>query len=304
MSTTASANERGPSTLARSVAHKLSPTIKALVSFSRHKPLGAAGAFIIVCLGLIAIFAPLIAPFDPSEPHIPLINSGPSKELALGGDQLGRDILSRLFYGARISLMVGVASVGIGITVGSLLGVISAHFGGLFDLLMQRIVDGFIAFPAVILGLTIMAVLGSSVTNITIAIIFVLAPGSVRAVRSQALAIKETDYVLAARAIGCGHSRIIIRYLIPNCLAVIMIIATITLGFAIILESSFSFLGVGVPPDVPTWGGMLADATESDIKNAPWLYIFPGIAIALAVFAVNLLGDAMRDVLDPRLRGS
>ena len=220
-----------------------------------ESPWGAAGALVIVAMILIALLAPVIAPFDPAEPHVKLINSGPNKELALGGDQLGRDILSRLFFGARISLLVGVASVGIGITLGSLLGVVSAHFGGTLDLLVQRVVDAFIAFPAIILGLTIMAVLGASVTNITIAIMFVLAPGSVRAVRSQALIIKATDYVLAARAIGCSDLRIILRHLVPNCLAVFMILSTITVGYAIILESSFSFLGVGVPPDVPTWGG-------------------------------------------------
>ena len=287
----------------RGLQKKLAPA-RTLVAFARRKPLGAAGALVIVAMTLIALLAPVIAPFDPAEPHVKLINSGPNKELALGGDQLGRDILSRLFFGARISLLVGVASVGIGITLGSLLGVVSAHFGGTLDLLVQRVVDAFIAFPAIILGLTIMAVLGASVTNITIAIIFVLAPGSVRAVRSQALTIKATDYVLAARAIGCSDLRIILRHLVPNCLAVFMILSTITVGYAIILESSFSFLGVGVPPDVPTWGGMLADAGESDIQNAPWLYIFPGVAIALTVFAINMLGDAMRDVLDPRLRGA
>jgi peptide/nickel transport system permease protein len=275
---------------------------KGVIEFSRRKPLGAAGGVTMAALILVAVLAPLIAPFDPEEAHIELIHSGPSMELALGGDQLGRDILSRLFYGARISLFVGLLSVGIGISLGSLLGVVSAYFGGKFDLIVQRVVDSLLAFPAIILALALMAVLGSSVTNIIIALCIVLAPGSIRTVRSQALSIKEMDYVLAARAIGSSDFRIILRHMVPNCFAIFIILATITLGFAIIVESSLSFLGVGVPPNVPTWGGMLADAAVSDIQTAPWLSIFPGIAISLAVFGVNLLGDAMRDVLDPRLR--
>ena len=167
---------------------------------------------------------------------------------------------------------------------------------------MQRGVDSLLAFPAIILALALMAVLGSSVTNIIIALCIVLAPGSIRTIRSQALSVKEMDYVLAARAIGSSDVRIILRHMVPNCFAIFIILATITLGFAIIVESSLSFLGVGVPPNVSTWGGMLADAAVSDIQTAPWLSIFPGIAISLAVFGVNLLGDAMRDVLDPRLR--
>ena len=284
----------------------LTPTLAAAragLNFAKKKPLGAVGAFVLAAMVIIAIFAPWIAPFDPSEPYVELTFSPPSTEFLLGGDQIGRDILSRLIYGARISLFVGLVSVTIGITLGSLLGVISAYFGGKIDLVVQRLVDAFLAFPAIILGLTLMAVLGSSVTNIIIALCVVLAPGSIRTVRSQALAVKEMDYVLAARAIGASDWGIIFRHMVPNCFAIFIVLGTITLGLAIIVESSLSFLGVGVPPNVPTWGGMLSDAAYTDIGGAPWLSIFPGIALALAVFAINFLGDAMRDVLDPWLRG-
>ena len=191
----------------------------------------------------------------------------------------------------------------IGISLGSLLGVTSAYFGGVLDLLIQRVVDAFIAFPAIILGLAIMAVLGSSLNNVIIALVIVLTPGAVRTLRSQALAIKEMDYILAARAVGCSDWRIILRHMAPNCFAMFIILVTITVGFAIIVESSLSFLGVGVPRDVATWGSMLSEGAQTYLDITPWLAVFPGLAIAITVFSANLVGDALRDVLDPKLRG-
>ena len=281
-------------------------TLSGVVGFSRRKPLGAAGAFIFLCLSLIAIFAPVVSPHDPEavHGHLKVFASPGDSLLPLGGDQLGRDVMSRLFHGARISLYVGVVSILIGITAGSLFGIVSAYWGGAFDLLMQRLVDAFMAFPAIILGLGIVAGLGSSITNVIIAIVFVLTPTSVRTVRSQALAVKEMDYVLAAKAVGAAPWRIILRHILPNCLALFIILATLNLGLAIIVEASLSFLGAGVPPNIATWGGMLAEAGTSYVKTAPWLAVFPGVAIALTVLAVNLFGDALRDVLDPRLRGT
>ena len=278
--------------------------VLAVVDFSKRKPLGAIGGGILTTLILIAILAPVISPFDPEEIHREYLFAPPGGFLPLGGDSVGRDVMSRLFYGARVSLFVGLVSVGIGITGGSLLGVTSAYLGGKFDLIVQRFVDAFIAFPGIILALAIVAVLGSSVTNIIIAIVMVLAPGAIRTVRSQALAVKEQDYVLAARAVGAGDVRIVLRHMAPNCMAIFIILSTLQLGSVIIIESSLSFLGVGVPPEVATWGSMLAEGGITYIREAPWLAAFPGIALSLAVFGFNLLGDALRDVMDPRLRGT
>lgn len=276
----------------------------ALIDFSRQKPLGAIGGGILVVLIIIAVLAPVISPFDPEEIHSEHLFAPPGGFLPLGGDSVGRDVMSRLFYGGRISLFVGLVSVGIGITLGSLLGVASAYIGGGFDLIVQRFVDAFIAFPGIILALAIMAVLGSSVTNIIIALVLVLAPSAIRTVRSQALAIKEMDYILAVTAVGANGTRIVLRHMVPNCMAIFMILATLNLGYAIIVEASLSFLGVGVPPNVATWGSMLAEGGVSYIDKAPWLAVLPGVALSLAVFGVNLFGDALRDVLDPRLRGT
>ena len=278
--------------------------VLAVVDFSKRKPLGAIGGGILTTLILIAILAPVISPFDPEEIHREYLFAPPGGFLPLGGDSVGRDVMSRLFYGARVSLFVGLVSVGIGITGGSLLGVTSAYLGGKFDLIVQRFVDAFIAFPGIILALAIVAVLGSSVTNIIIAIVMVLAPGAIRTVRSQALAVKEQDYVLAARGVGAGDVRIVLRHMAPNCMAIFIILSTLQLGSVIIIESSLSFLGVGVPPEVATWGSMLAEGGITYIREAPWLAAFPGIALSLAVFGFNLLGDALRDVMDPRLRGT
>ena len=280
--------------------------VSAITSFARRKPLGAAGAFIFIGLCVIAIFAPLLSPHDPEALQgAEFIFASPGNSVVpLGGDQVGRDVMSRLFYGARISLFVGMVSIAIGVTAGSLFGVVSAYWGGAFDLIMQRLVDAFMAFPGIILALAIVAVLGSSITNVIIALVLVLTPSSVRTVRSQALAIKEMDYILAARAVGVQPWRIVLRHIVPNCFALFIVLATLNLGFAIIVEASLSYLGVGVPPNIASWGGMLSDAGTSFIKTAPWLAVFPGIAIALVVMGVNLFGDALRDVLDPRLRGT
>jgi len=280
-----------------------SQILSATVDFSRRKPLGAIGGALLAILVLISILSPLISPHDPYKIVSDNILASPSSGHWLGGDSLGRDVLSRLFYGGRISLYVGLVSIAIGISAGSFLGAVSAYFGGKIDLIIQRFVDAFIAFPGIILGLAIMAVLGSSVYNIIFALVLVLAPSAIRTVRSQALAVKEMDYVLAARAMGANDLRIIVRHIIPNCMAIFIILFTLNLGYAIIVEATLTFLGVGVPPDVPSWGGMLAEGGIAYLRDAPWLAVAPGIALSLAVFGVNLLGDALRDVLDPRLRG-
>jgi len=212
-------------------------------------------------------------------------------------------VFTRLMYGSRISMSVGLLSVGIAISTGTLIGIFSAYTGGKADLIIQRLVDTMMAFPAIIMALALMAALGASQTNVVVALVVILLPGAVRVVRSQVLSIKEMDYTLAARAIGAGSTRIMLRHILPNVMATFIVLSTITLGYAIVVEASLSFLGVGIPPDVASWGGMLNLGATTYIDVSPWLAIFPGVTIALIVFSVNLLGDSLRDVLDPRLRG-
>jgi peptide/nickel transport system permease protein len=275
-----------------------------VLNFCQRKPLGAFGAGIVILLVIVAIFAPLIATADPRLTNARYRFSSPSSETWLGGDQIGRDVYSRLVYGTRISLVVGLLSVFFGVTIGAFIGIVSGYFGGITDLVIQRIMDAMMSFPALILALAIMAILGASVSNVVIALSAVFIPGAARTIRSQALSIKEVDYVLAARAVGAGDWRIILRHMAPNCAATFIVLASISLGWAIVVEASLSFLGVGIPPDVPSWGGMLNGVAQNSLDVAPWLGVFPGLAIAITVFAVNLLGDALRDVLDPRMRGA
>jgi peptide/nickel transport system permease protein len=277
---------------------------KHISRFARRKPLGAFGAVIALILVIVAVFAPVIATHDPGETNGALVYAPPGSQLLLGGDQLGRDVFSRLVYGARVSLYAGLLSAFIGATIGMVVGVASVHFGGKTDLIVQRIIDTMMAFPPLILAIAIMAALGASLNNVVIALSIAYIPSAARVLRSQALAVKEMDYILAARAIGAGHARIIFRCMIPNCMALYIVLVSVFLGTAIVAEATLSFLGIGVPPDVASWGGMLNGAAQTYVHLAPWLGVFPGLAIAIVVFAWNLLGDALRDVLDPRLRGT
>ena len=280
------------------------PTLRQnLVKFAKDKPLGAFGGAVAIILIILAILAPLVATHDPELTDYRSVLASPSPDMLLGGDQLGRDVFSRLVYGTRISLLVGILSVLFGVTIGLAVGLVSGYFGGAVDLASQRVMDAVMAFPALILALSIMAVMGASIINVIIALSAVFIPGAARTIRSQALSIKETDYVLAAKAIGVSDLRIMVRHMAPNLAATYIVLATISLGWAIVVEASLSFLGVGVPPNVPTWGGMLTGATKY-VETAWWVAVFPGLAIAVVVFAWNLLGDALRDVLDPKLRGS
>ena len=274
-------------------------------NFVKTKPLGTFGAAVALGLIIVAIFAPLIATHDPYATTIDAIyaNPGAGGHL-LGGDHLGRDVFSRIVYGARISLYVGILSSVIGSTIGLIVGVASVHFGGKTDLLVQRVIDSMMAFPTLILAIAIMAVLGASVNNVVIALSIVYIPSTARVCRSQSLAIKEMDYILAARAVGAGDWRIMLRHMVPNTFALYLVVVTFHLGGAIIAEASLTFLGVGSPIDTPAWGGMLASASRQYVNLAPWLAVFPGLAIAIVVFSWNVLGDALRDVLDPRLRGT
>ena len=274
------------------------------LSFSRKKPLGAAGAVVLVvviAIGILSRWAGL-APHDPQQIALGTKFMGPGGDLILGADQLGRDTLSRLMFGAWISMKVGVVSVMVGITTGTLIGIFSAYAGGKVDMGVQRVVDALMGFPPIILALGLMAALGASDRNVIIALTAIFIPGATRVIRSQALSIKELDYMLAARAIGAGSTRIVLRHMLPNVAATYIVLVTVSVGFAIVVEASLSFLGVGIPPDVPSWGGML-QLGRKYIDVSTWLPLPPMIAIGMVVFAVNFLGDALRDVLDPKLRG-
>jgi len=270
--------------------------------FIRRYPLGAVGGALILLLVVLAAFAPLIATHDPFALNARERRKAPSAEHFFGTDELGRDIFSRVVYGARISLQVGFISVGLGVTIGSLIGLVGAYFGGAVDFWLQRLVDALFAFPTIILALTIVAVLGASTTNVIVAVGIVSIPRIARVVRSSALSVMAQPYIEAARATGSNHQRIVLQHILPNVVAPIIIVATAGFGGAILAEASLSFLGVGTPPPNPSWGVMLSGAAQQFIRVAPWMAIFPGIAISLAVFGFNMFGDALRDAFDPRLR--
>jgi peptide/nickel transport system permease protein len=276
--------------------------LSGVIRFTRRQPLGAAGAVIIVVMILAAVLAPAISPYDPLETDFLAMLSPPSAQHWLGTDAFGRDLLSRLIYGSRTALLVGFASAFLGATCGALIGVSSAYFGGSVDLALQRVVDVFLAFPIIILALAVVAILGTGIGNVIMAITVPMVPNCARVVRSSALAVREMPYVEAARATGCGHGRIILRHMLPNVMAPYLIMLTAFVGQAILLEASLSFLGLGVAEPTPAWGLMLRGAAVEFAESAPWMAIFPGLAISLGVFAFNLFGDALRDALDPKLR--
>ena len=278
------------------------PLPSVVLGLIRRQPLGAAGAFIVIIMILMAALAELIAPYDPIANDFANMLLAPGAEYWLGTDEFGRDILSRLTYGARTALFVGFSCAFIGAFAGLVLGVASAYFGGTFDLLFQRVMDVFMAFPLIILALAVVSILGTGIQNVIIAITIPFIPNCARVVRSSALAIREIPYVDAARALGFSHARIILRHMVPNVMAPFLIMITAFVGQAILLEASLSYLGLGVQEPTPAWGLMLSGGAEEYAESAPWIAIFPGVAISLAVFGFNLFGDALRDVLDPKLR--
>ena len=273
----------------------------------RRKPLGAVSAMIIVGLVVVALLAPVLAPRDPflfnlNERGLPIRMQAPTPAFPLGTDPLGRDVLSRIIYGARISLIVGLASVIIGTLLGTVLGLVSGYWEGTLDQIIQRGVDTTMAIPGIVLALAVMSVLGQSLTNIILVIALVIAPGASRVVRGTVLTVKQHTFIDAAQALGASPGRIVARHVLPNVFAPILVIATVWLGNAIVIEAALSFLGLGTPPPTPTWGAMLSGEGRRNLETAPYLAIFPGVAISLVVLAFNMLGDALRDLLDPRLR--
>ena len=267
----------------------------------RRQPLGVAGAVVVLVLVIVAIFAPVLAPHGPKDTAFGQFVP-PGREFPMGTDNLGRDVLSRVIWGARLSLYVGLASVLVGITIGSLWGIFTGYYGGIADTSSQRIVDCVMALPPIILALSLMAAVGQSVNNVILALTILLTPTAARTLRAVALGVSASPFIEAARAAGTSHLRIVLRHILPNCLATYIVLVTTNISYAIVVEASLSFLGVGAPPDEPSWGGMLTAGTQA-METAPWLIFFPGVAISLAVFALNLLGDAIRDIADPRLRG-
>jgi peptide/nickel transport system permease protein len=284
------------------LASRRSRLVEGVSDFIRRRPLGAIGGAVILLMLLVAVIAPLIAPYDPLAVDFAAMLTAPSAAHPLGTDSFGRDVLSRLIYGSRTALLVGFGASMLGASLGALIGVGSAYFGGRVDLFVQRIMDVLLSFPLIILALALVAILGNSIPNLIIAIMIPMVPRCALVIRSSALSIRQMPYVDAARAAGFSHSRIILRHMLPNVMASYLVMLTAFLGQAILLEASLSFLGLGVQEPLPAWGLMLRGAAVEFAETAPWMAIFPGLAISLAVFAFNLFGDSLRDALDPRLR--
>lgn len=273
--------------------------------FIRKKPLGALGALLLLLIVTMAIFAEYLAPKDPLEFFFEVGRlSDPSSDHLLGTDHLGRDLLSRLIHGARSAVRLSLSSVLIGASLGGLVGLTSGYYGGKVDLVLQRIVDTWMAIPGLVLALAIVGSFGASTTTIIIAISSFIWPSVSRVIRSVTLGVKEQQYIEAARAIGAGDLRIIRSHVLPQTIAPFIIMASSVVGAAIIIEAALAFLGLGVPPPNPSWGGMLSNQVVAFIREQPTIVIWPGVFISVAVFGANLLGDSLRDVLDPRLRGT
>jgi peptide/nickel transport system permease protein len=270
--------------------------------FCRRQPLGTFGLALVAIIAVTGIFAEALAPYNPTANDFAAMTEAPSVNHWLGTDQFGRDLLSRIIYGARTALIVGLSSAFVGGSLGLVLGVASAYVGGLVDMLMQRLFDIVMAFPLIIMALAIVSIFGTGVQNVIIAITIPLIPRCARVVRSAALVIREVPYVDAARACGFSAWRIILRHMVPNVMAPFLIMVTAFVGQAILAEASLSYLGLGVQEPVPAWGLMLQGGAEEYASTAPWIAIFPGVAIMLAVLGINLFGDALRDTLDPKLR--
>jgi peptide/nickel transport system permease protein len=276
----------------------------ALRRFAARKPLGAVGGLVMLLILLTAVLADVVATHDPIATDASSTLARPSGAHWLGADHLGRDIYSRIVHGARISLIVGLASSLLGSGLGGIIGLLSGYAGGKTDLAVQRFLDILQGLPLLVLALVMSAALGPSVENVIVAITIPIVPRAARVVRSSVLSIREMQYVEAARAMGLRHLRIAFRHILPNTVGPFIVLCTAQLGSAILVEAALSFLGLGVPEPYPSWGRMLSVSAAEYAQKAPHLVLFPGVAISLAVFGSNLLGDALRDTLDPRLRGA
>lgn len=263
--------------------------------------IGLLGIIFIGILVFVAIFAPYIAPHDPLQQNIMMRYQAPSSEHILGTDEMGRDILSRIIYGSRISLQVGLFSIGLALVIGVFLGILAGYYGGIWDMLIMRAMDIMLAFPSILLAIAIVAILGPQLRNAMLAIGIINIPRFARIIRSSALSIKESEYIAAAKMMGASDVRIIFNHLLPNAMAPLIIQTTLSIATAILEAAALSFLGLGAQPPTPEWGAMLSDA-RSSLQRAPWVATFPGIAIILGVLGFNLLGDGLRDALDPKMK--
>ncbi len=287
--------------LARAGAH-VDSAFGHLLFFCRRYPLGAIGGIIFILFVLAALFAEGISFHDPLSTSPDDALQSPNPKMILGADAMGRDVYSRIIHGARISLAVGIGSTLLGGFIGVVIGLMSGYLLGWFDLIIQRIIDIMQALPLLVMALVMAASLGPSLENTIIAISIPLVPQVARVIRANTLTLREMPFVEAARALGMSEGRIAMRHILPNTLAPLIVLGTAQLGSAILTEASLSFLGLGIPEPHPSWGRMLSESAAEYVRTAPWLVIFPGIAISLAVFGTNLLGDALRDILDPRQR--
>lgn len=301
---TATAIAARPASLPRPAIYAPRPLSGRLIEVARRKPLGVVGGVIILVLILVAVFAPWLAPYPYDLGVASERLQGPSLAHPFGTDANGRDMLSRVIWGSRISVTVGFGAVVISTILATSIGVISGYFGGWFDLLFQRVIDIWISFPALVLLVSLVAVLGPGLWSITLILGILVTPGNSRVIRSAVIAMRRQPYVETASCLGAGHLRIILRHVLPNVFPPILILATVRLGTAILAEATISFLGYGVPPPYPAWGAMLSGTGRAYMLQSPWLSVWPGLAISLVVFGFNMLGDALRDLLDPRLRGS
>jgi ABC-type dipeptide/oligopeptide/nickel transport system permease subunit len=277
---------------------------RALWLFVRRSPMSAVWGCIAALIVFMALAAPVLAPYEPLKSDFRAMTKPPTERHVFGSDQLGRDVLSRVIYGARASLTVALGAVLFGTTLGALWGLASGYLGGRFDLISQRIIEFLQSFPDLILAMAIAMALGAGFGTVIVAIAITRIPFGGRVIRAVVLSLKELSYVEAARGVGASKLRVMARHILPQCVAPYLILATTHLGVAIIIEAALGFLGVGIPPPTPTWGNMLADSLNAGLVPPWWLVLFPGAAITLTVLAFNLLGDGIRDILDPRLRGA
>jgi ABC-type dipeptide/oligopeptide/nickel transport system permease subunit len=277
---------------------------RGLRSFIRRAPFSAFWGGLAAAILLMAIAAPVLAPYEPLKSDFRAMTKPPTEKHVFGTDQIGRDTLSRVIYGSRASLTVAIGAVLFGTTLGALWGIACGYFGGRFDIVSQRIIEFLQSFPDLILAMAIAMALGAGLGTVIVAIAITRIPFGGRVIRAVVLSLKEMSYVEAARGLGASHLRMMARHILPQCIAPYLILATTHLGVAIIIEASLGFLGVGIPPPTPTWGNMLADSLNAGLVPPWWLVLFPGLAITITVLAFSLLGDGIRDFVDPRLRGA
>jgi peptide/nickel transport system permease protein len=280
-----------------------SPAAFFFIRLIKEKPLGTAGGIIVLIMLLTGIFADFLAAYEITDQKLSDRLTPPSSQYILGTDQLGRDILSRIIYGARVSMIVGLAGASLGAVIAVTIGVLSGFLGGRFDIVVQRFVDAWMCFPLLFIILTVMSVLGSGLLQVILVLGVLSGIGGSRIIRSSVITVKEKVYIGASRAIGSTTPRILLRHILPNITAPIIVLFTISAGNMILMEAIVSFLGFGIPPPIPSWGSMLGQGARRYMLTAPWLAIWPGAALAIVVFGINMLGDAIRDILDPRLRG-